>query len=241
MKISLCNDRKNISSLPMLHFLKFLLSAVVFLPTLTLAHETQEFRISGNNYKFVVGSLNEPVIIDDKSGVELTVTRMTGTGSETAVEGLDQTLKVELSAGDKTKELPLTTQFGKPGAYKAVFFPTVQTTIAYRIFGTLEGSDIDLTFECNPAGHPATADDRAEVTISGNVTRTLKRGSFGCPQAKAELGFPEPSATMVEVNSIVSDTTATPWELTAVILSTVSLLLAFSAFFRRRKLRVMES
>ena len=166
------------------------------------AHETRMYEIKHQPYQFVVGSLNEPIAVDDKTGVHLIVTRpavaVTGYKEEGdhheasgAVEGLDKTLKVEVSAGDKKKIMDLTPIHGEAGAYRASFIPTVQTTYTYRFFGTLNDTPIDVSFSCNPAGHPVTAEDKKEIEISKDVHQTLKRGAFGCPVAKTDIGFPE--------------------------------------------------
>lgn len=185
----------------------FAVAILSFSPLTALAHETQHFSIGGKTYAFVVGSLNEPLIVDDKSGVDLTVSipAANSASTPTPVTGLEQTLKVEIAAGGKKKIFDLTTQYGKPGSYKAMFFPTVQTTLTYRIFGTLEGNEINLSFSCNPAGHPATAEDTSAVDAGEGVTRVLKRGAFGCPTAKADLGFPEPAPTLMDLGKDGTD------------------------------------
>jgi hypothetical protein len=176
------------------------------------AHEHQTFTIGTSTYQFVVGSIGEPVVIDDKSGVEVTVTQVSGPPTMSAdgdrdgpsgrpVLGLEKTLQVEIGAGDQKKILPLQTQYGKPGVYSATFIPTVQTTYRYRFFGTVNAVPVDFTFTCNPAGHPQTADDTTPLQLSAGVTRTLKGGAFGCPLAKAELGFPEPAPTLQDLRS----------------------------------------
>src|SRR5262249_32809224 len=98
----------------------------------------------------------------------------------------------EVAAGSKKKVFNLQPAFGQPGAYRTSFYPTVQTTLIYRIFGTIEDIPVDFSFTCNPAGHPRSPEDNNQVKISDQVTRLSKRGSFGCPVAKADLGFPEP-------------------------------------------------
>ncbi len=194
----------------------FLWMAVVvfFLCSATgvFAHERQAFRIGDSQYLFIVGSLNEPVVVDDKSGVELKVLLADpkNPGDSKAagakpVEGLDQTLTVEVSAGDKKRTFSLEPVFGTPGSYKAVFFPTVQTTFGYRFFGTINTVPVDLQFFCNPAGHPASEENKSEVKLSDAVTRTFQVGSFGCPTDKASLGFPEPSATLHGLSKQLSD------------------------------------
>lgn len=215
-------------------------SAFVLVPS-AFAHETQQFRIGEADVTFVVGSLNEPVTVDDKSGVEVSISRAAPHGDENHDEaaphdhetlnpmlGLDQVLQVEVSAGDKKRIFPLSPIYGEPGRYKAVFFPTVQTTYTYRFFGELDGAPIDLSFTCNPAGHPVTAEETTPLELSPNVTRVLKKGAFGCPTAKADLGFPEPSSTIQELRATDG---ATPiW-----IISVVALALSLVALLRRRK------
>src|SRR4051812_35407579 len=98
--------KKNIVLLP----LAFLLLA---LPSFAFAHEHDVYDIGGKQYQFVVGSLNEPIVVDDKTGVDLTITAaamptmsadgdMDGPAKDAAPStGLEKTLKVEISAGDK--------------------------------------------------------------------------------------------------------------------------------------------
>lgn len=198
----------------MSHPLRFTFSffgvAMLAAPIIASAHETQVFRIGDEEYQIVIGSMNEPVSVDDKSGVEFTIThpetqaamdesqphehQTTG-----AITGLEQTLKVEVSAGDKKKTFDLTPAWGEAGSYYAAFYPTVQTTFTYRLIGEINDVPVDLSFTCNPAGHPATAEDTSEVNMGENVTRILKRGAFGCPKAKTDLGFPEPAPTLYEL------------------------------------------
>lgn len=200
-----------------LYSLPLAIAALVFTisPQLASAHGHTSFEINEKVYSFVVGSLNEPVAVDDKTGVDLRVTRMTHAEHE-AIEagatitakplaGLETTLKVELQAGDKKKVLDFSPAFRDPGAYRAYFTPTIQTTYAYRIFGTLDGTPFDYTFTCNPAGHPRSEDDKTEVEVSAGVKRIEQGGAFGCPVAKADLGFPEASMTTYDLKNAVSE------------------------------------
>src|SRR5581483_10082148 len=110
-------------------------------------------------------------------------------------------LQVEISAGGQKKTFNLTPAYGKDGAYYATFYPTVQTTYAYRFFGTLNNTPIDLTFTCNPAPSSVQAADNTKVDLSGGVSRVSKAGSFGCPLAKADLGFPVAGMTNADLSS----------------------------------------
>ncbi|MEK7650116.1 MAG: hypothetical protein AAB367_04150 [Patescibacteria group bacterium] len=184
-------------------------------PALAFAHEHHVYKIGNNLYEFTVGSLAEPIAVDDKTGVELRVKKLgaapaheddhgaaAGHDEEGApVTGLEQTLKVELTAGGKSKELALTPAYNDPGAYRAVFVPTVMTTYTYRFKGTIDGVAVDLSFTCNPAGHPRAEDDNTMIKMTDAVARMSKGGAFGCPMAKADLGFPEPSADVVGIGA----------------------------------------
>ena len=185
-------------------------------PQYAFAHGHTSFEINEKVYSFVVGSLNEPIAVDDKTGVDLRVTSMTHAEHEHAeamgttpaskpVTGLETTLKVELQAGDKKKVLDFSPAYKDPGAYRAYFTPTIQTTYGYRIFGTIEGTPFDYTFTCNPAGHPRSEDDKTEVEVSAGVKRIEQGGAFGCPVAKADLGFPEASMTTYDLKNAVSE------------------------------------
>lgn len=187
-----------------------MIGTLVMLPLAASAHEHQTFTIGDKIYEFGIGSLNEPVAVDDKSGVELSVTLTEpegGTDHDDAVEhegtpvtGLEQTLKVEVIAGDKKKTLDLSPVYGEAGSYKAVFIPTVQTTFTYRVFGTINNTAVNLSFACNPAGHAKAADWTGSEKISDGVTKIATKGAFGCPGAKEDLGFPEPSSTIVSLS-----------------------------------------
>ncbi len=198
-------------------------------PQSASAHENHIYKIGDQFYRFTVGSLNEPITVDDTTGVDLHVNRSVGpqedTKTETPIEGLDQNLKVELSAGDKKKTLDLRPTFRDPGKYTAKFYPTIQTTYIYRFFGTLNNVPVDLSFSCHPVGHPQIKDDKSEVKISDNITRTLKRGAFDCPTAKAGLGFPEPAIAQIDAHS---------YGITGIIMGLLGLIAGAGAFLRKR-------
>jgi hypothetical protein len=184
----------------------FALLALV-LPASAFAHEVQVFEINGEQYQFVIGSLNEPLVVDDKSGVDLRITMPEHAGMAAtdhhaaggAVAGLEETLKVELIAGDKKKTLDLSPVYNTPGSYKAPFYPTVATTLSYRVFGTINDTPVDLTFSCSPAGHTEAKEDTTRTQISDNVFRVSKTGAYGCPVEKADMGFPEASASITDL------------------------------------------
>ena len=169
------------------------------------AHERDTFKIGDHYYVFTVGSLNEPFVVDSISGVDLRVSRLPGApngaaGKGAPVAGLERTLKVELSAGDKKETLAFEPSDQTSGSYTATFIPTVQTTYGYRIFGTLEGSAVDLAFSCMTGEASESAVDSSQVKISESITRIGKIGAYACPGPRKALGFPEPALTSYELN-----------------------------------------
>ncbi len=202
------------------------------------AHEQQVFRIGDRNYSFEVGSVTEPIIVDDTAAVFLDVALASEHGedeeedhhanSANAVEGLESSLRVEISTGDKKKALDLVPIPGAPGTYQAQFIPTVETTFTYRFFGTMNKTPIDVRFTCNPAGHPLSGADTEPTDITPGVTRLLKKGAFGCPIAKSDLGFPEPAPSLAELKEAQAGTVwnsiGTAAGLLALVLSVVALM-----------------
>jgi hypothetical protein len=87
-----------------------------------------------------------------------------------------------------------------PGHYEAPFFPTVETTYNYTLFGVINGTNFRVTWTCSPAGGEGTLiSNNSTVEISPNVTRKSMMGSFGCPQPLSEAGFPEPMMSNQEI------------------------------------------
>ena len=70
------------------------------------------------------------------------------------VEGLEETLRVEIThvASDASKTLDLYPVTGEPGHYIASLIPTAAGVYEFRVFGTLEGTNVDETFVSMGAG-----------------------------------------------------------------------------------------
>jgi hypothetical protein len=184
-----------------------LLSSSCILQNVAFAHQRQLFIIGDKDYLFVVGSLGEPLYIDHKSGVDFSAfwpdpsdpVNSRANGSK-PIEGLENMLKVEVVAGDKNKTFDFEPAFMNPGHYEAPFFPTVETTYNYTLFGVVNGTNFKATWACSPAGGEGTLiSNNSTVEISPNVTRKSMMGSFGCPQPLSEAGFPEPMMSNQEI------------------------------------------
>jgi hypothetical protein len=117
----------------------------VSLTALVPSAEAHERRQVGD-YTFVVGFLNEPAYLEEANGASVRVTRP----DSTPVEGLQQSLKVEITSGADTRTFDLTTVFGQPGLYVARFLPTKSGAYTFRFFGTIEGNEINERFESGP-------------------------------------------------------------------------------------------
>ena len=190
------------------------LASVPLLQT-SYAHQRALFTIDDKDYLFVVGSANEPLLVDDKTTATLKAfwpdpsdpTNSQANGTK-PITGLEEMLKVEILAGPNNMTSDLEPAYGEVGTYESqVFYPTVPTTFEYRFFGNINGTNFDYTFTCNPAGGEAAAPDNSTVQISDNVVRKALIGGFGCPDERT--GFPEPYISNFEINQKLNDSSTT--------------------------------
>ena len=173
-------------------------------------HERRLYTIGNQDYLFVVGSMNEPAFVDDKSGVEVFAWRpdltdpMNSQANGTKpIEGL--TLKADISAGGKNMTLDLEPAFRDPGHYEAVFYPTVPTTYSYTVYGDINGTAFRDTFTCRPAGESEPAQDNSTITVSDGVIRKGQSGGFGCIESRADVSFPEQYVPNYELQQMINE------------------------------------
>lgn len=175
------------------------------------AHQRALFEINGMDYLFIVGSANEPIFVDDKTSVVLEVLSPNATNPTDSsdngtkpITGLENSLKVEILAGDKNMTSNFEPAYGEVGSYESdVFYPTIATTFDYRIFGDINGTNFDVTFSCQPGGETAPSDN-STLDVSENVVRKALIGGFGCPEDRT--GFPEPYISQYEVSQQLNRT-----------------------------------
>jgi len=100
-------------------------------------------------YTFVVGWISEPSYVNLLNSLDLTVTETSG---GKAVEGLEKTLKADLTFGGSTTPQPLTlaARFGLPGKYSGYVMPTKTGDYTFHITGTVGTMNIDEKFESGP-------------------------------------------------------------------------------------------
>jgi hypothetical protein len=120
-------------------------SSFAITANVALGHER---RVVGP-YTFVVGWLNEPAYVNLMNSLDLTVTETSGAK---AVEGLDKTLKADLTFGGTTTAQPLAlaARFGLPGHYSGYVLPTKVGDYTFHITGAVGSMTIDEKFESGP-------------------------------------------------------------------------------------------
>jgi hypothetical protein len=120
-------------------------------PSLALAHEPRDV----GRYHLIVGWGDEPTYVGQKNAIELRVTNRT---TNQGVTGLEDTLKVEVIVGAQRKEfdlepVSLPAQRGEAegeldaGHYTADIIPTKEGAYRFRFFGTIEGTQVNETFD----------------------------------------------------------------------------------------------
>ncbi|MGH9964477.1 MAG: hypothetical protein ACRD5E_06585 [Nitrososphaeraceae archaeon] len=202
-------DNKNLAATSVLSISMLLILASIGLQSAS-GHERRLYTIGDQDYLFVVGSMNEPAFVDDKSGVEVAAwlpdpadpmnSQANGTKP---VEGL--TLKVDVSAGAKNMTLDLEPAFRDPGHYETIFYPTVPTTYSYTVYGDINGTAFRDTFTCSPAGESEPAQDNSTVTVSDGITRIGQSGGFGCIESRADISFPEQFISNYELQQMINE------------------------------------
>ncbi len=152
-------------SFVLLRGLLLALALTGLLPALASAHERRAL----GPYTVVVGFTVEPAIEGQPNGVDFRVTRTDG---NTPVEGVQNSLKVQIAAGGGApKEYALRTRFGMPGAYTADLIPTQTGAYTFQFVGTIDGTTVNERFESGPGRFndvtPASTLHFPEVVPSG--------------------------------------------------------------------------
>jgi hypothetical protein len=158
----------------------------VSLTALAPAAEAHERRQVGD-YTFVVGFLNEPAYLEEANAASVRVTRADGT----PVEGLQQSLKVEVTSGADSRTFDMTTVFNQPGHYVARFIPTKSGAYTFRFFGTIDGTQVDERFESGPGRFDevkATEDLQFPVQVpsNGQLASEVQQSTTGTEAAEAD-------------------------------------------------------
>lgn len=126
------------------------LSAVVMLLLALIAtvsaHEGRE--IGGGDYTIVFGWRVEPAYTNLLNGPEFEIKTH---ADEQPVEGLEETLKIEVMYGGQSKALKLRAVFDEPGSYTADLIPTQPGDYVFHITGKIGEVEIDELFDSSNA------------------------------------------------------------------------------------------
>ncbi len=125
------------------------------------------------DYELAIGFHNEPAYQSEPNGLDLFVTNMT---TSEPVNGLEETLQVEIIYGASKKELDLEPQFGQDGAYTAQVIPTEEGDYTWHIWGDIEGTPVDVSMTSSP-------------------------DTFGSVEPKSENAFPAAEPTLSELRA----------------------------------------
>jgi len=152
----------------------FVAAAILLLPALAPTAASAHGGRHVGEFSFTVGFFVEPAFEGEKNGVDLRVEH-----DHEPVEGVQETLSVDVIHGDDSVTLPLRTVFGQPGRYTADFFPTATGDYTFRFHGQIDGVEIDESF-------------------------TSSTDSFSVVQPAADLQFPIQVASIREVQAGVT-------------------------------------
>jgi hypothetical protein len=152
-------------------------------------------------YNFVVGWVNEPALLNQPNNVDLRVTRASD-GSN--VTGLEQTLKLQVKAGDKSVDVQVRPRFNTPGAYDGRLLPTMVGAYTFVITGTIEGQTVNETFTAG-TGTFGLIEEGAAFPNPLPSNQDLEKRLVTLESASADDGSDDDSngAMMVEVAGVV--------------------------------------
>jgi hypothetical protein len=184
-------------------FITFSLIISIAIPSqFAFAHEKQLLSINEKPYLFIVGSVGEPVYINDKSGVELFAYTpdpndplSEDSNGTKPITGLEKSLKVEVSAGPTNKTLDLEPDEENQAHYTATFFPSAETTYTYTLTGTVDNTPVHISYSCVPGGvedddDESAGGDNTKTVLSQGVIREQIAGGFSCPMPRDEVTIP---------------------------------------------------
>lgn len=143
------------------------------------AHE----RRAVDQYSILVGFMNEPAYEGQPNGVDFRVNL--GDADGDPVEGVHETVEVEVTHVESgmSRVFPLRALFGQPGRYTADLAPTASGGYQFRFFGTIDGTEIDETFESRSLGggfndvEPITEIQFPEAVVSARELQGAATGA----------------------------------------------------------------
>lgn len=110
-------------------------------------YATAHGHLEVGDYELEIGFLNEPAYQGEPNGLELFVSNAE---NGEPVNGLEDTLKAEIIYGSSQKELEIEPSEEEEGAYTAFLIPMQVGDYTWHIFGTIEGTPVDVNMTSSP-------------------------------------------------------------------------------------------
>ena len=135
-----------------------------------------------------------------------TMSEADATHSSNRVSGLASSLQVEVThvSTSVSKVMDLTELIYDPGHYVAEFVPTAPGDYRFRFFGSIEGTDIDETFDSGPGTFDTViASDAIQFPVVLESNRELQNAAQGALQAAQELEGDLEAASSANTTSMV--------------------------------------
>ena len=107
-----------------------------------LAHQEKEL----GDYVVEAGFTHEPAVQNEMNAIEFNAATKDGV----KVEGLEQTVKFEVTAGGKSQPIAMHAVEGEPGHYLGEFMPTLVGDYTFHMTGKIEELAVDEKFESGP-------------------------------------------------------------------------------------------
>jgi hypothetical protein len=144
--------------------------------------------IEVGDYELTIGFRSEPALQGEPNGLDLFVA-VHETGEP--VTGLEDSLQAEIIFGSAAKTLDLRPQFGEEGAYTADLLLTEAGDYAWRIFGDIQGTPVDVSMTSGPDTF-SPVESKAAISFPGEepATAALSARAAGAAQtAQTALGL----------------------------------------------------
>jgi hypothetical protein len=180
-----------------------------------------------------VGWGTEPPYAGEVNSVQLLLNR-----DGQPVTDLGDTLKVEVSFGDKTQEFPIEPffeegEFGTLGDYRAWLIPTRAGTYSFHFTGKVDGQDFDQTFTSGPK----TFDD---ITDPQSVQFPEQDPSTGDIAARIDREVPRINDAIDQANTAGQDASddasrAMSFAIVGLVVGAVGVAVAVVALVSSRK------
>lgn len=126
-------------------FLTAALALTLLASSLAFAHETQTVGEGDQQYRVIVGLLDEPAFTGLRTGLDLRIVAADGT----PVENLENSLNITLTSpdGSSVRNLMPRARWGEPGSYVDDFILTQAGSYTLHISGFINSLPVDLTFQ----------------------------------------------------------------------------------------------